>query len=83
MANKELKKWRSHYLYIHVCIHFILILLVTWNLGLWRVALVISFLHLLIDAIKLQYQRPSTQRAWFFRSNRAFSRFYFAYGLSM
>jgi len=66
LASKELKKWRSPYLYVHVFIHFILIILVTWDLGLWGVALVISILHLLIDAIKLQYQKPTTQRTWFF-----------------
>lgn len=66
IANKELKKWRSPYLYIHVFIHSILIILVTWNLSSWRVALVISMFHLFIDVIKLQYQKPSTQRAWFF-----------------
>ncbi|WPV67146.1 DUF3307 domain-containing protein [Chitinophaga sp. LS1] len=66
VASKELKKWRSPYLYIHIFIHFTLILLVTWDLRLWRVALVISVLHLLIDTIKLQYQQPATQRAWFF-----------------
>jgi hypothetical protein len=66
VANKALKKWRSPYLYIHVLIHFILIILVTWKPGMWGVALLISILHLLIDGIKLQYQTPSTQRAWFF-----------------
>jgi uncharacterized membrane protein len=66
VASKESQKWRSPYLYIHVFIHFILILLVTWNFGFWSVALVITVSHLLIDGIKLQYQQQTTQRAWFF-----------------
>lgn len=66
VASKELRKWRSPYLYVHAFIHFILILLVTWNVGLWRVALMISVLHLLIDVIKLQCQKSATQRVWFF-----------------
>ena len=66
VASKESQKWRSPYLYVHVFIHFILILLITRNFGLWRVALVITVSHLLIDGIKLQYQRPTTQRTWFF-----------------
>ncbi|WP_343670635.1 DUF3307 domain-containing protein [Chitinophaga sp.] len=66
IASKESQKWRSPYLYVHVFIHFILILLVTWNFGLWKMSLIIMVSHLLIDGIKLQYQQPATQRAWFF-----------------
>jgi hypothetical protein len=66
VAHKESKKWRSPYLYVHVFIHFIVILLVTWNVRFWNLALVITVSHLFIDGIKLQYQKPATQRAWFF-----------------
>ncbi|MVT12015.1 DUF3307 domain-containing protein [Chitinophaga tropicalis] len=66
VANKELLKWRSPYLYVHVFIHFILILLVTWNYSYWKAALIIMGSHLLIDGVKLQYQKPGNQRTWFF-----------------
>jgi hypothetical protein len=66
VAGKESLKWRSPYLYVHVLIHFILILLITWNIHLWKAALIIMVSHLLIDGIKLQYQKPDNQRAWFF-----------------
>lgn len=66
VANKEALKWRSPYLYIHVLIHFWLILLVTWNIDNWKMAFLIMFSHLLIDGIKLQFQQPAWQRTWFF-----------------
>ncbi|SFF07972.1 Protein of unknown function [Chitinophaga sp. CF118] len=66
VASKELQKWRSPYLYLHVFIHFTLILLITWKGSFWKVALLIMLSHLLIDGIKLQYQKPTTLRAWFF-----------------
>jgi hypothetical protein len=66
IASKEALKWRSPYLYIHVLIHFLLILLVTWNVHFWGMALLITCAHLIIDGIKLQFQRASTQRTWFF-----------------
>ena len=66
VSNKEALKWRSPYLYIHVLIHFWLILLVTWNFDNWQIAFLIMLTHLLIDGIKLQFQQPAYQRAWFF-----------------
>ncbi|MCF6403916.1 DUF3307 domain-containing protein [Chitinophaga filiformis] len=66
VTNKESLKWRSPYLYIHALIHFWLILLVTWNFDNWKIAFVIMLTHLLIDGVKLEYQQPAYQRAWFF-----------------
>ncbi|SHM06927.1 DUF3307 domain-containing protein [Chitinophaga sp. CF418] len=66
VTNKESLKWRSPYLYIHVLIHFWLILLVTWNFANWKIAFLIMLTHLLIDGVKLQFQQPAYQRAWFF-----------------
>ncbi|UPK69269.1 DUF3307 domain-containing protein [Chitinophaga filiformis] len=66
VGDKESLKWRSPYLYIHVLIHFWLILLVTWNIDNWKIAFLIMLSHLLIDGVKLQFQQAAYQRAWFF-----------------
>jgi hypothetical protein len=66
VSNKEALKWHSPYLYIHVLIHFWLILLVTWNFNNWQMACLIMLSHLLIDGVKLEFQEPEYQRAWFF-----------------
>lgn len=66
VRDKELKKWRSGYLYLHVLIHFILIIITTATLRIWKVALILVVLHLIIDGIKLQFQQPATKRKWFF-----------------
>jgi hypothetical protein len=66
IINKEQRKWRSGFLYLHVAIHFLLIIGITANLNLWPEALVISATHLVIDACKLQFQTNETKRGWFF-----------------
>lgn len=76
--NKERKKWRSPYLYMHTLLHFLLLLLLTGIprmsgsfslsalLYFWKPALVIAVLHLLIDGCKVQFQNIHTRRSWFF-----------------
>ncbi|MDP4150751.1 MAG: DUF3307 domain-containing protein [Bacteroidota bacterium] len=66
VREKTQKRLRSIYLYIHVVIHFLLILLVTGDTGLWKIALLISLSHLVIDGIKLLAQKEGESRAWFF-----------------
>lgn len=66
IASAALHRWRSPYLYIHGCMHFLLTLMISWNFGLLKTACIISVLHLLTEGIKLQFQRPATQRTWFF-----------------
>jgi hypothetical protein len=66
VREKTQKRLRSIYLYIHVLIHFLLILIITGDTGLWKIALLISLSHLLIDGIKLLAQKESDSRAWFF-----------------
>ncbi len=39
---------------------------ITFSPGLWLQALIIAITHLLIDAAKLQWQKPATKRVWFF-----------------
>lgn len=64
--EKERLKWRSPRLYIHIMIHFLLVLVLTWDPGLWYVALIIAFSHWVIDCIKIHFQTTKTKAFWFF-----------------
>lgn len=64
--EKERLKWRSPRLYLHVIVHFLLILILTWDPGLWYAALIIAFSHWVIDCIKLHFQKIKTKAFWFF-----------------
>src|SRR6056297_1878123 len=57
VIHKEANKAKSKYLYLHVLIHFVLYLLVLWNLSLWKIAIILSVSHLFIDLAKL-YSEP-------------------------
>lgn len=64
--QKEKKKWRAPFLYLHVLIHFVLVLFILWDLSAWNAALFISILHLFIDGAKLSLQKEKTKRYWFY-----------------
>lgn len=66
IKDKETKKARSIYLYLHALIHFLLILLLVGNGSFWLAASFIAISHLLIDLVKISFQKPSTRRSWFF-----------------
>lgn len=63
--DKNERKWRSPWLWAHSLIHFLLIMMVLWNWSVWPVALFIAGTHLVIDGIKLTFQRDSTRMRWF------------------
>ena len=65
VEDKEKRKWASPYLYIHILIHFILILLLLWDLNYWSVALIIAGSHLFIDGLKVTAQTVRTKSYWF------------------
>ncbi|NBB75989.1 MAG: DUF3307 domain-containing protein [Bacteroidetes bacterium] len=65
IESKEKKTWRSGALYGHVLIHFLLILLIFYDLSLWPLALIIAATHFLIDLTKLTFQRKGTRHIWF------------------
>jgi hypothetical protein len=65
IESKEKKTWRSGALYGHVLIHFILILLIFYDLSLWPLALIIAVTHFFIDLAKLNFQREDTRHIWF------------------
>lgn len=55
--HKSVHGAASRYLYLHILVHFLLIMLLTWDLEFWKWALVISFSHLIIDLGKT-YSAP-------------------------
>lgn len=66
VKDKEQKKYRSPGLYLHGLIHFVLLLLFTWQSSFILPALIIAVIHVLIDIAKLVFQREQNKRAWFF-----------------
>lgn len=66
VADKENRKLKSPYLYIHVLIHTVLSLIFTWDLKLWWVAILVGVSHFIIDACKLSFQNNQTKKRWFF-----------------
>lgn len=66
VADKEKKKLGSIYLYLHVLIHMVLVMIFLWNIELWWIALIVGVTHFIIDGIKLSFQTAKTKRAWFF-----------------
>lgn len=66
VKEKELKKLRSTKLYLHILIHGLLILILVWDIGFWKQALILTIAHGIIDAVKLIFQTSNTRRFWFF-----------------
>lgn len=66
IAKKFEKKWRSTSLFIHAMIHFILILILLWDVTFWHVALIVAVSHYVIDGIKLSVQNERNERITFF-----------------
>ncbi len=57
VVHKEANKIKSVYLYTHVLVHFVLIMLLLWDLQSWKLALIIAVAHYLTDLGKL-YANP-------------------------
>ncbi len=57
IVHKEANKVRSKYLYIHVLLHFVLTMILLWDLKYWKLALIIAVSHFIIDLTKL-YTTP-------------------------
>ncbi len=66
VAEKESKKMKSGYLYLHVLIHTVLSFIFLWNIELWWIALIVGISHLMIDASKLSFQTIQNKKSWFF-----------------
>lgn len=66
VADKERRKLKSPYLYLHVLIHTVLSFIFLWNTDLWWISLVIGITHFIIDASKLSFQTVKNKKNWFF-----------------
>jgi len=66
VADKERRKLKSPYLYLHVLIHTVLSFIFLWNTDLWWVALLVGITHFVIDASKLIFQTVKNKKRWFF-----------------
>lgn len=66
VKDKEKKKLKSLWLYVHVAIHIALMFLIVWDLSYTLLIISIGALHLIIDALKLTLQKKKTKRFYFF-----------------
>lgn len=66
VSDKENRKLKSKYLYLHVLIHTVLSFIFLWNLELWWIAALVGISHLIIDSAKLYFQNIKTKKRWFF-----------------
>ncbi|WP_225034745.1 DUF3307 domain-containing protein [Winogradskyella sp. SM1960] len=66
VKDKEKKKLKSIWLYVHVAVLVALMFLVVWDLSYTPLILGIALLHLIIDALKLILHRKKTKRLFFF-----------------
>lgn len=53
VIHKEAKKAGSKYLYAHIIIHFLVTMLLLWDLNYWKLVLLITVSHYFIDIAKL------------------------------
>ncbi|MCF3107495.1 DUF3307 domain-containing protein [Niabella sp. CC-SYL272] len=65
VEEKERKKYKSPKLYLHILLHFALILLITMDTRYLPLAAFIAGSHLLIDLAKLQFQTAKNRKAFF------------------
>ncbi|MFZ1455671.1 MAG: DUF3307 domain-containing protein [Saprospiraceae bacterium] len=64
--DKEQKKYKSIYLYLHSAIHGLLVWILLWEWSAWRMAFLLAVVHFVIDLQKLVFQKEKTKRNWFF-----------------
>ncbi|MBF7090120.1 DUF3307 domain-containing protein [Flavobacterium sp. ALJ2] len=65
VADKEIKKQKSIFLYIHAALHGILTWILIGELSFGWYALLLAVTHGFIDFLKLHFQKTSTKITWF------------------
>jgi len=65
VKDKEKRKLKSKWLYIHVAIHIVLMFIIIWDLSYALLISLIGIFHLIIDAIKLLLQKKKNKRLYF------------------
>lgn len=58
-------KLRSGFFYFHLLLHFLCLIGLCYEPGFWKLAAGIVLSHGIIDYLKMNYQKPKTQWAWF------------------
>jgi hypothetical protein len=53
VRDKEKKRIASKYLYVHVLLHFVVAMVLLWDLDYWKLVLLITMTHYLIDVAKI------------------------------
>jgi hypothetical protein len=66
VKDKESRKLKSTKLYLHVMIHVALIFVIFLSFDVWKTALTIGIIHLIIDALKSIFQTNKNARLLFF-----------------
>jgi len=65
VADKETKKHKSIYLYLHILLHGFLAGILVWEIRFIPYSILIAVSHGIIDLIKLNFQKSNTKRTWF------------------
>jgi hypothetical protein len=65
VADKEAKKHKSIYLYLHILLHGVLAAILAGEIQFIPYAVLIAVTHGIIDLIKLNFQQAKTKRTWF------------------
>lgn len=65
VKDKETKKHKSIYLYLHILLHGVLAAILVGEIKFIPYALLIAVMHGFIDLIKLHFQKKKTKRTWF------------------
>jgi hypothetical protein len=65
VLDKESKKHKSKYLYIHTLLHGILAWILVGEIKFGWYALLLALSHGFIDFLKLRFQKKKTKRNWF------------------
>ncbi|MCV2487313.1 DUF3307 domain-containing protein [Flavobacterium sp. SH_e] len=65
VTDKEIKKHKSIYLYIHILLHGALAAILVGEINFIPYAIIIAVTHGIVDLIKLNFQKNKTKRTWF------------------
>jgi hypothetical protein len=63
---KEKEKIKAWQLYVHAGIHFLLIMILIWDLQFVKWAILLTCIHFIADLLKVYLQKENTKRLWLF-----------------
>jgi len=72
VIHKEANKIGSKYLYAHILIHFLLVMILLFDISYWKIALIIGLSHYVIDLGKLYSSKWFTNKSIPFFIDQAF-----------